>query len=188
MNFSLKHWIGQVTTGHGVMILGPTLLAVAGGTMTWETAVPLLLAGVVGLLWPENTTLKTAVQAAATDLEGVAQAYQTGQTEPTAGTPPDPQHPPALLGLTVLTAAAIGLIACDNMSPEERAADVREATAGIACLTETGVAVAPAAMTDDPDAVKAVNAAAAANHAVANDPACQAALQGAPAAAATIKP
>jgi hypothetical protein len=186
MNINLKHWIGQVTTGHGFMILAPTLMALASGTMNWETAVPLLLAGVVGLLWPENAPLKAAVQAAATDLETIVEAY--GGAAVTA--PVDPRRPPGPLvaGLTVLAATAIALTACGNMTPEERAADVREATAGIVCATDTGVAVLPSAVTDDPDAVKAANAAAAANHSMAADAACQAALQGAPAAAATIRP
>ena len=48
VNFSFSEWIGEVTTGHGAMIIGPTLLAVSSGTMTWPTAVPFLVAGVVG--------------------------------------------------------------------------------------------------------------------------------------------
>ena len=67
MNKSLKSWLGQVTTGHGFMILGSTVLAVASGTMTMSAAAPLLAAGVVGLVWPENTELQTAVQSAVKD-------------------------------------------------------------------------------------------------------------------------
>jgi hypothetical protein len=159
--------------------------------MNWETAVPLLIAGVVGLMWPENAPLKSAVQAAATDLETVVEAYGGGLNgAPVATTPADPQHPPGPVttALAVLAAAAIALTACGNMTADERMADSREATAGIVCATDTGVAVLPTTVTGDPDAVKAANAAAAANHSMASDAACQAALQGAPAAAATIKP
>lgn len=78
MKFNLSAWIGQVTTGHGAMILGPTLLAVASGTMSWQTAIPLLVAGAIGLLWPENTALKTAAQNAATDVEALIAAYRSG--------------------------------------------------------------------------------------------------------------
>lgn len=68
MSTSLKSWFGQVTTGHGVMVLAPTLLSVLSGTMTWTQAAPLLVAGAVGLVWPENTGLKTAAQTSAADI------------------------------------------------------------------------------------------------------------------------
>ena len=71
MNFSFSDWLGEVTTGHGAMILGPTLMAASSGTMDWPTAVPFLAAGVIGLFWPENTALKAAAQTAATDVEAV---------------------------------------------------------------------------------------------------------------------
>jgi hypothetical protein len=54
MNNSLMTWLGQITTGHGVMILVPTILSMLTGTMTVATGAPLLLAGVIGLLWPET--------------------------------------------------------------------------------------------------------------------------------------
>lgn len=54
MNILPRDWMGEVTTGHGAMILVPTLLAVASDAMTWETAAPLLAAGVIGLIWPER--------------------------------------------------------------------------------------------------------------------------------------
>jgi len=72
---SLKTWFGEVTTGHGVMVLSGTLLSVLSGGMTWAGAAPLLLAGVIGLVWPENTALQTAGQAVATDVVGVVTAY-----------------------------------------------------------------------------------------------------------------
>ena len=39
--------------------------------LTLEGEVPFLAAGVVGLIWPENTALQTAAQAAITDLAGM---------------------------------------------------------------------------------------------------------------------
>lgn len=95
----IKTWLGQVTTGHGFMILGPTLLAVLSGTMTWQTAVPLLVAGAVGLLWPENTKLSATVQTiaadviklepgVATDVKAVQDAYLTGVAHGNAAATP----------------------------------------------------------------------------------------------------
>ena len=89
MNFDA--WFRQVTTGHGMMILAPTLLALVGGQMTLQTAIPLLVAGVVGLLWPENVAAKTAAGAVATDIEALIAAYRTGlghaATAPAAAPP-----------------------------------------------------------------------------------------------------
>jgi hypothetical protein len=79
---SLKTWFGEVTTGHGVMILSGTLLSVLSGGMTWAGAAPLLAAGVIGLIWPENTTLQTAGKADATDLVGVVSAYDRNKALP----------------------------------------------------------------------------------------------------------
>ena len=72
---SLKSWFGQVTTGHGLMVLDGTLLSVMSGTTTWAGAAPFLAAGVIGLVWPENTALQAAGQTVATDLLGLVTAY-----------------------------------------------------------------------------------------------------------------
>ncbi len=77
---SLKTWFGAVTTGHGVMILSGTILAVFSGSMTWTGAAPLLVAGVIGLIWPENTALQTAGQTVATDVTGIVTAYNNKGT------------------------------------------------------------------------------------------------------------
>jgi hypothetical protein len=74
MNNSLKFWLGQVTTGHGFMILAPTTLAALTGTMSWTSAAPLLTAGVVGLIWPENTALQDASKSAASDIASLIAA------------------------------------------------------------------------------------------------------------------
>jgi hypothetical protein len=76
----LKTWLGEVTTGHGVMIISGTLLSVLSGGMTWAGAAPLLVAGLIGLVWPENTALQTAGQAVATDVEGAVTAYNNRGT------------------------------------------------------------------------------------------------------------
>ena len=81
---SLKSWLGEVTTGHGVMVLSGTLLSVLSGTMTWATAAPLLTAGVIGLIWPENTALQAAGQAVATDVAGAVAAYNNKGATPSS--------------------------------------------------------------------------------------------------------
>jgi hypothetical protein len=60
-------WIGQVTTGHGFMILGSTCLAVSAGTMSWAVAFPLLVAAAVGMAWPEGGPFIGNAQAVASD-------------------------------------------------------------------------------------------------------------------------
>lgn len=82
---SLKTWFGEVTTGHGVMVLSGTVLSVLSGGMTWAGAAPLLVAGVIGLIWPENAALQAAGQAVATDVVGVVTAYNNNTV-----TPPSP--------------------------------------------------------------------------------------------------
>ncbi len=82
---SLKTWLGEVTTGHGVMIISGTLLSVLSGGMTWAGAAPLLAAGVIGLIWPENAALQAAGQAVATDVTGIVSAYNNK-----SATPPSP--------------------------------------------------------------------------------------------------
>lgn len=61
-------WFGQVTTGHGMMVLAPTLLMALTGQMSWPSAIPLLFAGAIGLVWPENKPLQADAQAFATDV------------------------------------------------------------------------------------------------------------------------
>jgi hypothetical protein len=85
---SLKTWFGEVTTGHGVMVLSGTILSVLSGGMTWAGAAPLLAAGVIGLIWPENTSLQTAGQAVATDLVGVVSAYDNNKSATPASPSP----------------------------------------------------------------------------------------------------
>jgi hypothetical protein len=80
---SLTTWFGEVTTGHGVMVLSGALLSVLSGGLSWAGAAPLLVAGVIGLIWPENAALQTAGEAAATDVTGIVTAYNNkGATPP----------------------------------------------------------------------------------------------------------
>jgi hypothetical protein len=44
----------EASTGGGVATLLGTLLGAINHTMTWQTAFPLLLAGIIGVLWPES--------------------------------------------------------------------------------------------------------------------------------------
>jgi hypothetical protein len=93
---SLKTWFGEVTTGHGVMILAGTLLSVLSGGMNWTGAAPLLVAGVIGLIWPENAALQAAGQTVATDVAGVVKAYNNkGATPPSPPSPPSPSPSPS---------------------------------------------------------------------------------------------
>jgi hypothetical protein len=80
---SLKTWFAQVTTGHGFMIIGSTLLGVLSGSVSWPVAAPLLVAGAIGLAWPENMALQSASQAAATDVAKMLDAYKNRGTPPT---------------------------------------------------------------------------------------------------------
>ncbi len=182
MNFSFSDWIGEVTTGHGVMILGPTLLAVSSGTMTWSTAVPFLAAGVVGLLWPENTALKSAAQSAATDVEDLIAAYRTGLNHGAAGDAPvvasaPPAHSGAAVSaLAMLVAAGLALTACANQTPAEQTATETTIASGLLCLADATGKVVATASTNDSNAIKGLNAAIAAGNVLLTDKACQTAF------------
>jgi hypothetical protein len=89
LNNSLKPWLGKVTTGHGIAVLASTLLAVLSGTTTWAAAAPFLLAGVIGLIWPEAAPLLTPALPVPAHVTG---AVTTHNGEPT---PPEPEPKPA---------------------------------------------------------------------------------------------
>ena len=82
MNPTIKAWAGQITTGIGVLIGTPAVLAVLSRQMTIDQALPLLLASVIGLIYPENKPLAASVQTVATDAEvlipQLLTAYRTG--------------------------------------------------------------------------------------------------------------
>ncbi|HVC63584.1 MAG TPA: hypothetical protein VND19_24860 [Acetobacteraceae bacterium] len=182
MNFSLGTWIGEVTTGHGAMILGPTLLAASSGTMSWPTAVPLLAAGVIGLLWPENTALERAAMTTAIDIEALIVAYRTGLSHGAVGDAPDaiaappvsqPHGGAAASALAMLVAAGLTLTACANPTPAQQAAAETTIASGLLCLADASGRIVATASTNDPNSLKAVNAAIAAGNVLLTDAACQ---------------
>lgn len=71
---ALKAWYSQVTTGGGAMAIAGALLAVISHQMTWEQAAPLVVGGLVGLIWPENKKLVSAAEAATTQAVAAAPA------------------------------------------------------------------------------------------------------------------
>ena len=169
MNPSPNTWVGQVTTGHGVMILAPTLLAVLAGTMSWPTALPLLVASVVGLAWPENAPLLEAARTAATDAEAMIESYRG---RPARGAVP-PVPGPGPSGLAALAVAGLTLAACAGLTPAQQAAALQAAENGIVCLADTTIKVAEAGAAPALDAIKAAHAAAAFGGELATDPACR---------------
>lgn len=66
---AISNWAGQVTTGHGAMVLVGTLLACLHGDMTWAAGSPLLAAGFIGVIWPENTGLAAQASKIASDAQ-----------------------------------------------------------------------------------------------------------------------
>jgi len=187
VNFSFSTWISEVTTGHGAMILGPTLLAVSSGTMSWPTAVPFLAAGVIGLLWPENTALKSAVQSTATDIETLIAAYRTGLSHGASGDSPDADADAdasvsqahtgaAVSALAMLVATGLALTACAKQTPAQQVATEKTIASGLLCLADTSGKVVATVTTSDSNSLKAANAATAAGNVLLTDTACQTAL------------
>jgi hypothetical protein len=186
VNFSFSDWIGEVTTGHGAMILGPTLLAASTGTMSWSAAVPLLGAGVIGLFWPENAALKSAAQTVATDVETLIAAYRAGLSHGAAGgapqaaapSAPQPHSGAAVSVLAMLVATGLALTACANQTPAEQTATEATIASGLLCLADATGNVVATATTSDSNSVKGVNSAIAAGSVLLTDAACQTALAG----------
>ena len=172
MNSSTKTWIGQVTTGHGFMILAPTLLAALSGTMSWNAAFPLLVAAVVGLAWPENAGLKDATQTVAADLEKVYTQYanNTVAVAANAPLPPDPRQTAA--GISILAAIGLALTACAGQTPAQQAAELR----AVECIADTAAKIAAAAAAPVFGIAEAAAAATIVGNTLSTDPACGAAL------------
>lgn len=83
MNFS--NWFGQATTGAGFATLLGAASSVASGAVTWQHALPLIVGGVVGLVWPENTKLQSSVGTATSSVETMLAALQTGSQSAASG-------------------------------------------------------------------------------------------------------
>jgi hypothetical protein len=195
LDFNLNAWIGQVTTGHGAMILGPTLLAAASGTIDWQTAVPFLAAGVIGLLWPENAPAQGAARTVAADVEALITAYRTGishgATDTAAAKAAHAMDPAghagaAVSALAMLAATGLALTACANPTPAQQAVTSQTVAAGLLCLADASGKVVATATTSDPKAVKAMNAAVAAGNVLLTDAACQNALAASAAAVPAV--
>lgn len=86
MKFS--DWFGQATTGAGFATLLGAASSVASGAVTWQHALPLIVGGVVGLVWPENTNLQSAVGSAASSVESILSAIQNAPQPPSGGNKP----------------------------------------------------------------------------------------------------
>ncbi len=179
MNSSSKTWIGQVTTGHGFMVLAPTLLAVLSGTMSWTVAFPLLVASAIGLAWPENAALKDAAQTAAADLEKIYAQYQSNVVAVAANAPMPPDPRKTVASIAVLAAVGLSLAACAGQTPAQQAAEVR----AVECIADTAAKVAVGVVDPAAGATEVAYAAAAVGTELSTDPACQAAPVSAPVAA-----
>jgi hypothetical protein len=57
----------------------------ASGALGWQQATPIIIGGLVGMIWPENRDLTAAAQKTAGDVGAVVAAYQAGsQSAPAA--------------------------------------------------------------------------------------------------------
>ena len=74
----IRSWLGQVTTGGGIAALLGTVSALAAGQLSPQQAIPVLVAGAVGLIWPENTGAQTTAASAAVGAETLVAAYRSG--------------------------------------------------------------------------------------------------------------
>ncbi|HEY8289402.1 MAG TPA: hypothetical protein VIG49_09050 [Acetobacteraceae bacterium] len=179
MNVPFRQWFGQITTAHGAMVLGPTLLAIASGSMSWQAALPLLAGGTIGLLWPENKPLAGATQTAVADISAVAAAWRTRPGIPTPEAPKEAastSSAPKAMALAALVVGSTALTGCAGQTQAQRTADASAFVSGLICIADTSGKVIQAATTADPDTVKAANAAEAAGGMLVTDAACQAAL------------
>lgn len=168
LSTSTNTWLGQVTTGHGFMVLAPTLLAALSGEMSWTAAFPLLVASAVGLVWPENAGLKEATQTAAADLEKIYAQYRTNTVAAAANAPlpPDPRKTAA--GIAVLAAIGLSLTACSGQTPAQQAAEIH----AVECIADTAAKVAMVAAEPAFGIAMAADAAAAVGTELSTDPNC----------------
>jgi hypothetical protein len=74
----MKRWLGQSTTGTGAATLLATISSLAAGSLSLDHALPLLAAGIVGLIWPENCALQKATGNAAASIEDLLAVYRAG--------------------------------------------------------------------------------------------------------------
>jgi hypothetical protein len=99
MQFDMKAWLGQSTTGQGIGGMLGILAAVSSGQMTWQAAIPLLVGAVILIIWPQNKSLAQSAQTVASDVEvlipQLLAAYRTGLQHGAAAVPSPAPAPPA---------------------------------------------------------------------------------------------
>lgn len=78
---TIKTWFGQSTTGVGIATLLASLGAILSGGITLEQAVPLVIGGLAGVIWPENAQLSITAEQAAKNIEHIFAAYEAGLPE-----------------------------------------------------------------------------------------------------------
>lgn len=94
MNF--KNWVGQATTGAGFATVLAGLGALGTGALSWQQAIPVVVGGVAGLIWPENAAASSTAQQAAAEVSNLIAAYRTIGSSPAQAAGPGLQHvPPA---------------------------------------------------------------------------------------------
>lgn len=85
---NISSWLGQATTGTGFATMLAAFGALATGALSWHQAVPVLVGGIAGLIWPEKPALKAAAQQAVVDVGAAVAAYQASAASPAPASPP----------------------------------------------------------------------------------------------------
>lgn len=85
---NISSWLGQATTGTGFATMLAAFGALATGALDWHQAVPVLVGGIAGLIWPEKPALRAAAQQAVADVGAAVAAYQASSTAPAAPAAP----------------------------------------------------------------------------------------------------
>ena len=83
---TMRVWLGQSTTGTGIAAVLAALAAVVSGAATWQQVVPLLVGGLAGVIWPENTALKTTAEDTSSSISRLVVAYRDGLHQDTSST------------------------------------------------------------------------------------------------------
>lgn len=83
----IGNWLGQATTGAGFATILAVASSWASGSLSWQQALPLLVGGLAGIIWPENPKLAVATEKTASDISAVLAAYRaTGPSVPPVST------------------------------------------------------------------------------------------------------
>jgi hypothetical protein len=68
MSFDFKAWAQQATTGAGFATILGTVTAAATSQMSWTAAAPVLVGGLIALIWPENKVAQQSASNLANDV------------------------------------------------------------------------------------------------------------------------